>query len=177
MATNINEKNQKKGSFMSIYKSSSGNRIKTESKPSVLDKNYYIPRSWLLRKPKATKEVVDCTARKPAIEEKEGGGREVGVVEARKSVSHVETNLASVVSFLQVKVLVSDMPGFMQVHAFRCGRRTYDSLEKFSAKHMAYNMKKVCFTSRIFFFSRKNHYYLCLLLWESRFILALYIIS
>ncbi|GKV06400.1 hypothetical protein SLE2022_265820 [Rubroshorea leprosula] len=70
-----------------------------------------------------------------------GGGRG-GIVEARKSVSHVETNLSSVASFLQVKVLVSDMPGFMQVHAFRCARRTYDSLEKFSSKHMAYNMKK-----------------------------------
>ncbi|OMO61423.1 putative axonemal dynein light chain [Corchorus capsularis] len=68
-----------------------------------------------------------------------GGGK---IVEGRKSVSHVETNLPSVVSFLQVKVLVSDMPGFMQVHAFRCARRTYDSLEKFSPRHMAYNMKK-----------------------------------
>ncbi|PKI66738.1 hypothetical protein CRG98_012933 [Punica granatum] len=60
----------------------------------------------------------------------------------RRSVSQVETNLASVVAFLQVKVMVSDMPGFMQVHAFRCARRTYDSLEKFSSRHMAYNMKK-----------------------------------
>ncbi|KAM4133112.1 hypothetical protein ACJW30_01G304100 [Castanea mollissima] len=64
------------------------------------------------------------------------------IVEARKSVSHVETNLASVATFLQVKVLVSDMPEFMQVHAFRCARRTHDSLEKFSSKHMAFNMKK-----------------------------------
>ncbi|KAF3453672.1 hypothetical protein FNV43_RR04113 [Rhamnella rubrinervis] len=146
MATNVNEKNQKKGSFMSIYKPSSGSRIKPESKPSVVDKKYNISRSWLLRKPKAAQEVKDCTAIKPVIEERDklgGGGRELGVViEARRSVSHVETNLASVASFLQVKVLVSDMPGFMQVHAFRCGRRTYDSLEKFSAKHMAYNMKK-----------------------------------
>ncbi|OMP09129.1 putative axonemal dynein light chain [Corchorus olitorius] len=72
-----------------------------------------------------------------------GGGGGGKLVEGRKSVSHVETNLPSVVSFLQVKVLVSDMPGFMQVHAFRCARRTYDSLEKFSPRHMAYNMKKL----------------------------------
>lgn len=77
-----------------------------------------------------------------------GGGRGINnYVEARKSVSHVETNmgtnLASVISFLQVKVLVSDMPGFMQVHAFRCARTTYDSLEKFSSKHIAFNIKKV----------------------------------
>lgn len=76
-----------------------------------------------------------------------GGGRGINnYVEARKSVSHVETNmgtnLASVISFLQVKVLVSDMPGFMQVHAFRCARTTYDSLEKFSSKHIAFNIKK-----------------------------------
>lgn len=74
----------------------------------------------------------------------QGGRRGAGnFVEARKSVSHIETNLASVISFLQIKVLVSDMPGFMQVHAFRCARRTYDSLEKFSSKHIAYNIKKV----------------------------------
>ncbi|CAN1216649.1 Dynein light chain, cytoplasmic [Linum perenne] len=39
------------------------------------------------------------------------------------------------------------MPGFMQVHAFRCARRTFDSLDKFSSKHMAYNMKKVTLSS------------------------------
>ena len=67
-----------------------------------------------------------------------------GIVEARKSVSQIET-LSSVAAYLQVKVLVSDMPSFMQVHAFRCARRTYDSLEKFSSKHIAHNIKKVCF--------------------------------
>ncbi|CAN1120337.1 Dynein light chain, cytoplasmic [Linum perenne] len=70
-----------------------------------------------------------------------GGGMQV-MEKGRKSVSHVETNLDSVASFLQVKVFVTDMPGFMQVHAFRCARRTFDSLDKFSSKHMAYNMKK-----------------------------------
>lgn len=66
-----------------------------------------------------------------------------GIVEARKSVSQIET-LSSVAAYLQVKVLVSDMPSFMQVHAFRCAKRTYDSLEKFSSKHIALNIKKVC---------------------------------
>jgi len=68
-----------------------------------------------------------------------------GMVEARKSVSHIET-FSSVAAYLQVKVLVSDMPSFMQVHAFRCARRTFDSLEKFSAKHIAHNVKKVHFS-------------------------------
>ncbi|KAJ8770185.1 hypothetical protein K2173_011520 [Erythroxylum novogranatense] len=74
-------------------------------------------------------------------ERKELDGK-MAMVEARKSVSHVESNLESVTSFLQVKVLVSDMPGFMQVHAFRCARKTYDSLEKFSSRNVAYNIKK-----------------------------------
>ncbi|XP_058074520.1 uncharacterized protein LOC131223214 [Magnolia sinica] len=64
------------------------------------------------------------------------------IVGGRKSVSHVESNVESVAAFLHVKVVSSDMPDFMQAHAFRCARRTYDSLEKFSSKHMAYNMKK-----------------------------------
>ncbi|KAK9149680.1 hypothetical protein Scep_008437 [Stephania cephalantha] len=71
-------------------------------------------------------------------------GEEMRVLvdQARKSVSHVETNLGSVASFLHVKVLAVDMPGYVQVHAFKCARRTFDSLEKFSSKHMAYNIKK-----------------------------------
>lgn len=89
----------------------------------------------------------------------EGGGGEAAavVVERRKSVSSVpeaerrssvsyhqmEANVRSVAAFLQVKVLVSDMAGYMQVHAFRCARATYDGLDKFSSKHMAYTMKKV----------------------------------
>lgn len=66
------------------------------------------------------------------------------MVEGRKSVSCIETtNLETVASFLQVKVMVCDMPGFMQVHAFRCARRTYDSLDKFSSKYCALAIKKV----------------------------------
>ncbi|KAM7263994.1 hypothetical protein ACFE04_001677 [Oxalis oulophora] len=73
----------------------------------------------------------------------DGGRRGAVMVDGgRKSVSHVETNLRSVAGFLQVKVLVCDMPGFMQAHAFRCARTSYDCLEKFSSKHVAYNIKK-----------------------------------
>lgn len=68
----------------------------------------------------------------------------------RRSVSEVEGNVGSVATFLQVKVLASDMPGFMQVHAFRCARTTYDGLDKFSSKHMAYNIKKVRFLYSVF---------------------------
>ncbi|XP_057421874.1 uncharacterized protein LOC130715772 [Lotus japonicus] len=74
---------------------------------------------------------------KYAAAEKARGGFDEG----RKSVSQIET-FSSVAAYLQVKVLVSDMPSFMQVHAFRCARRTHDSQEKFSSKHIAHNIKK-----------------------------------
>ena len=137
---------QKKG-FMSIYKSTTGNHVKPVTLPAMMDKKS-IQRSWFSRKPKNCKEIDHQQGGQRVIEESRGGGQ---IVEARKSVSHVETNLSSVATFLQVKVLVSDMPGFMQVHAFRCARRTHDTLEKFSSKHMAFNIKKVCFLSKISF--------------------------
>ncbi|KAF8042758.1 hypothetical protein BT93_A1172 [Corymbia citriodora subsp. variegata] len=160
MATH--EKPKKLGSFLNFYKPSATasatagtGRIDCVTKPDPLAfTNKYITRGWTLRKPRNCPEskhggdqLVRANSGQGAdaggsgTRGRGGGGNEM-VVEGRKSVSHVETNLASVVAFLQVKVMVSDMPGFMQVHAFRCARRTYDSLEKFSSKHMAYNMKK-----------------------------------
>lgn len=119
------------------------------------------------------KEVVMKGRKSVEVEEEKGKGMRMelkGKKEegGRKSVSHVENNEAyvgrfveekarksngaklendviSVIELLQVKVLVTDMPAFMQIHAFQCARKTYDSLEKFSAKHMAYNLKKVQF--------------------------------
>ncbi|CAB4318947.1 unnamed protein product [Prunus armeniaca] len=147
------EKQKKKAGMSStyIYNPSSGRHLKPESKPPpsaamAVDKNKTpVLRNWFnlsIRKPKP-RPVFDVQDEQRQQQGRRGGG-EVVVVEAaaRKSVSHVETNLVSVAEFLQVKVLVSDMPGFMQVHAFRSARRTYDSLEKFSSKHMAYNLKK-----------------------------------
>ncbi|KAF8393241.1 hypothetical protein HHK36_021482 [Tetracentron sinense] len=118
---------QRRG-FMAFYNSGFG-KGRPESDTTEKTKKP-VSRSWGLRKSKSHRE----------MEPTEWGG---DVIEGRKSVSHVETNFSSVAAFLQVKVLMSDMPGFMQVHAFRCARRTYDSLEKFSSKHMAYNTKKV----------------------------------
>ncbi|XP_057995194.1 uncharacterized protein LOC110655621 [Hevea brasiliensis] len=123
--------NQKKGFMMNFYKS----RQKSHQQPNIMTNNTELSHNFLSRKSKNYEETVHGGARVV-----EGGrGR---LMEGRKSVSHVETNLGSVASFLQVKVLVTDMPGFMQVHAFRCARRTYDSLDRFSSKHMAYNIKK-----------------------------------
>lgn len=137
MATQEKQK-QKKG-FMNFYKSSTKNYM-PKSEPIVVTSKP-TPVTFLSKKSKKFQENVHSTAARRETKGEEGGNL---VEAARKSVSHVETNLSSVAAFLQVKVLVSDMPGFMQAHAFRCARRSYDSLEKFSSKHMAYNMKKVC---------------------------------
>lgn len=127
---NTHEK-QRRG-FMGIYRAGAGNG--TQELDTAVKASKPMSRSWGRRKSSTRNE----------IEHARRGEAEVGnLVEARKSVSHLETNLPSVAAFLQVKVLATDMPEFMQVHAFRCARRTYDSLEKFSTKHMAYNMKKV----------------------------------
>ncbi|XP_038890919.1 uncharacterized protein LOC120080348 [Benincasa hispida] len=128
---------QMKG-FKSFYKSRDGGRNVPTREPvstSSMDKTSIYKYNWLGRK---TKKATDQHGRGG---EEIMGGRKV-VVEGRKSVSHVETNLGSVAAFLQVKVLVSDMPEIMQIQAFRTARRSYDSLEKFSSKHMAYNIKK-----------------------------------
>lgn len=80
----------------------------------------------------------------------DGGVAEQPRRSERRSVSGAEGNVGSVAAMLQVKVLVSDMPGFMQLHAFRCARTTYDALDKFSSKYMAYNIKKVTFIFSVF---------------------------
>ncbi|KAL0337426.1 UNVERIFIED_CONTAM: Dynein light chain, cytoplasmic [Sesamum calycinum] len=70
--------------------------------------------------------------------------KSVSIAQERRSVSsEVEANAAgSAAELLEVRVLASDMPALMQVHAFCCARTTFESLEKFSSKHMAYNIKK-----------------------------------
>ncbi|CAA3033441.1 dynein 8 kda light chain, flagellar outer arm [Olea europaea subsp. europaea] len=116
-----------------IYDMGTGNLKPESNYPTTIKKS--ISRGWGLMRSKTYRESVDRGGLKAA----EGEGE---VAESRKSASHVEVNAGSVAAFLQVKVLVSDMPGSMQVHAFKSARRIYDSLEKFSTKYMAYNMKK-----------------------------------
>ncbi|OIW18571.1 hypothetical protein TanjilG_13323 [Lupinus angustifolius] len=92
----------------------------------------------------ASKEIIVEEGRKSMSYIKTNSSKAGEFVEARKSVSQIET-LSYELKHLKVKVLVSDMPSFMQVHAFHCAKRTYNSLEKFSSKHIAHNIKKVCF--------------------------------
>ncbi|CAK9326592.1 unnamed protein product [Citrullus colocynthis] len=134
---------QMKG-FKSFYKSRDGGRnVPTRELVSMssMNKTSIYKYNWLGRKSKKATDQHDDGGGGGGSSEEIMGGRKV-VVEGRKSVSHVETNLGSVAAFLQVKVLVSDMPEIMQIQAFRTARRSYDSLEKFSSKHMAYNIKK-----------------------------------
>lgn len=152
MATHQISRQKKGGLGVAFYTASNiAGSYRPEPEPAAPASAKSKPRNRLLsRKPPSSRlEIKQVNSEERigvAAEEGGGGGgrrRGVTVEEARRSVSQVETNLASVVAFLQVKVMVTDMPGFMQVHAFRCARRTYDSLEKFSSKHMAFNIKKV----------------------------------
>ncbi|XP_059274683.1 uncharacterized protein LOC132029425 [Lycium ferocissimum] len=170
MATRTGAEKQKKGS-MYVYNLDTGNpKPKPETEitdlSSLLKKG--ISKGWPLRRSKTYREnhqvelktnnvvttkgetrksvssiegvvVKEIVSRNPVVESR----KSASCIETnRKSVTHVELNVASMAAILQVKVLVTDMPGFMQVHAFKCARTTFDSLEKFSSKHMAYNMKK-----------------------------------
>ncbi|GMH04503.1 hypothetical protein Nepgr_006343 [Nepenthes gracilis] len=160
-------KTRKGNNSMYVYEIGSGSRT-PEYHPTTVTKRV-VSKGWGLRKPKTSKETGD--GGKESTLSGGGGGKSVekfmGVfVEGRKSASNVESSLeirggkfvdvgrksvghrenaailGSEVALLQVKVLVTDMPAFMQLHAFRCARRTFDSLEKFSPKVMAHSMKK-----------------------------------
>ncbi|KAF6164578.1 hypothetical protein GIB67_025404 [Kingdonia uniflora] len=152
------QERQKRGGFKNFYHNNIGNL--TPDIHVVANAKKHVSRLWGLRKSKTQSknvqeirnggftEEVEEEERKKVMEVKKPVSISHVVMdvhnipEARKSVSHVETNVTSVGSFLQVKVLAVDMPGYMQVHAFRCARRTYDSLEKYSSKYMAFNIKK-----------------------------------
>lgn len=60
----------------------------------------------------------------------------------RRSFCSSQKELADFFSCNGVKVVSVDMPPFMQIHAVDCARKTYDSLEKFTAKTLASTLKK-----------------------------------
>ncbi|KAB8081854.1 hypothetical protein EE612_003431, partial [Oryza sativa] len=66
----------------------------------------------------------------------------IDIVPGRKSMPEVEINMKEVVSVLGVKVMAADMSPFMQLHAFRCAKRSHDSLDKFSSRQLAHDVKK-----------------------------------
>lgn len=71
------------------------------------------------------------------------GQREiVDIAPGRRSMPEMEINMKEVVAVLGVKVMAADMPPFMQLHAFRCAKRSHDSLDKFSSRQLAHDVKK-----------------------------------
>ncbi|KAK9050860.1 hypothetical protein SSX86_030163 [Deinandra increscens subsp. villosa] len=167
MATN-NEIKHKKG-VMHVYKLDTGGHHPLPPPPAT--KNA-AARSWgLLRRSRTYREITDFNnnnnnnhennyekeEKKEVIQEysarksvsvMEGGRNSVSLMEfvGRRSVGHAAemsvANVGPVAALLQVRVLVTDMPPFMQIHAFRCARETFDCLEKFSPKQIALNIKK-----------------------------------
>lgn len=153
------EKPKKGGATMHVYKLDTGHGMAPPS-PMVTKKMVSSSRSWgLLKRSKTYREnnvdqiksgekvisVVEEKGRKSVSNVVEARKSSVSIMEGRKSVaSKVEAiNVETMAGFLKAKVLVTDMPGFMQVHALRCARQTYDCLEKFTPKTLAHNMKKV----------------------------------
>lgn len=80
------------------------------------------------------------------------GQREtIDIAPGRKSMPEMQINMKEVVAVLGVKVMAADMPPFMQLHAFRCAKRSHDSLDKFSSRQLAHDVKKVSFMQILIF--------------------------
>ncbi|KAG5408755.1 hypothetical protein IGI04_005074 [Brassica rapa subsp. trilocularis] len=165
------EKPKKKKSLMSFYKFSTTTSKQLLINPKFKPNKDSIPPSSLSQED-ASKPIVprpnkmqnhlvrDIFELETSSKERKKGGDGGGAAEeGRKSVSHVERDttarIAAAAEMLTVRILAADMPGFMQAHAFRCARTTLDSLEKFSSKHMAFNLKKSTFIRTT---SQKTHF-------------------
>ncbi|KAL5228888.1 hypothetical protein ABZP36_017153 [Zizania latifolia] len=66
----------------------------------------------------------------------------IDVAPGRKSMPELEIDMKEVVAVLGVRVMAADMPPFMQLHAFRCAKRSHDGLDKFSSRQLAHDVKK-----------------------------------
>ncbi|KFK26255.1 hypothetical protein AALP_AA8G223400 [Arabis alpina] len=155
MANEEKPKKQKKKSLMNFYKFSiTTSKQSLITNPKSKPKNPTepsIPQEDVVAKPTVQSshlmrdifELHSTTSSNIERKKLRGGG---AAEEGRKSVSHVERDtaarIAAAAEMLTVRILAADMPGFMQAHAFRCARTTLDGLEKFSSKHMAFNLKK-----------------------------------
>ncbi|KAI4380670.1 hypothetical protein MLD38_006835 [Melastoma candidum] len=130
--------------YRSITRASKPNRLprpEDMTLPAAVPEEYLASPQVKPRRSLAAEGEYEAARR--SVDGRGGGGEKGWVVEGRRSVSYVETaSPEAVARLLQAKVMVCDMPGFMQVHAFRCARRSFDSLEKFSSKYMAHSIKK-----------------------------------
>ncbi|EAY74509.1 hypothetical protein OsI_02401 [Oryza sativa Indica Group] len=92
------------------------------------------------------REIINIAPGRKSMPEVEINMKEVreiiDIAPGRKSMPEVEINMKEVVSVLGVKVMAADMSPFMQLHAFRCAKRSHDSLDKFSSRQLAHDVKK-----------------------------------
>ncbi|KAJ4960117.1 hypothetical protein NE237_020027 [Protea cynaroides] len=66
----------------------------------------------------------------------------VSLQSSRKSFCDSQMELNEFFSKVGVKVMAVEMPPSMQIHAVTCARKTYDGLEKFTSKTLAFALKK-----------------------------------
>ncbi|KAG9449605.1 hypothetical protein H6P81_009570 [Aristolochia fimbriata] len=60
----------------------------------------------------------------------------------RRSFSGSDVEVGCLFARFGARIVAKDMPPFMQIHAVTCARKTYDGLEKFSSKTLAFTLKK-----------------------------------
>uniref|UniRef100_A0A6N2LGX0 Dynein light chain n=1 Tax=Salix viminalis TaxID=40686 RepID=A0A6N2LGX0_SALVM len=60
----------------------------------------------------------------------------------RRSFCGSQVELTDFLASNGAKIVSVDMPPFMQIHAIRCARNAYDSLEKFTSRTLASTLKK-----------------------------------
>lgn len=95
-----------------------------------------------IKKPSTKKEIVVVETKNQEIEVLKRPSVLVAAGGRRRSFCSSKTELADFLSCNGVKVVSADMPPFMQIHAVDFARKTYDSLEKFTARTLASTLKK-----------------------------------
>lgn len=124
--------------FMSL----SANAGPSISKNPTIPKSHHKPKNMEKKKEKGGGGVEE----KEQEQEKEDEKRTVllitGTGSRRSSFCGSELDLVAFLSGVGAKVVAKDMPPFMQIHAVSCAKKTFDGLDKFSSKALAFSLKK-----------------------------------
>ena len=119
-----------------------GESIKKPSEDN-LDTKREIKRDEMKKPSSTKKEIVVVETKNQEIQVVKRASVLVRAGGRRRSFCSSKTELADFLSCNGVKVVSADMPPFMQIHAVDFARKTYDSLEKFTARTLASTLKKV----------------------------------
>ncbi|OWM65350.1 uncharacterized protein LOC116215004 [Punica granatum] len=121
-------------------KKPSNNLYESKSKPceeeSVVDIHKFESLTLGKELRRQSNEAAEMTARRSSVSSSMASGMR------RRSFCGMQVELGDVFASSGVKVVSVDMPPFMQIHAVDCARKARDSLEKFSCKSLAFNLKK-----------------------------------